>query len=214
MKNILLIGCGRFGQRIAKKLNDMDAQVMAVDRSEERVAATAPFVTNAIVGDATDTGFLKTLGIRNFDACVVAVGDDVLSSIEITSLLKDMGAARVVSRASKNLQEQLLLRNGADEVVFPEKQMASWTAVRVGSDHIFDYLKLDDNFAIFEIQVPDAWVSHTIGELNVRKRYHVNIMAVKSGDSMEISVGNDYYFTSGDVMFVVGTDKDIQKCFE
>ena len=93
MKNILLIGCGRFGQRIAKKLNDMDAQVMAVDRSEERVAATAPFVTNAIVGDATDTGFLKTLGIRNFDACVVAVGDDVLSSIEIASLLKDMGAA-------------------------------------------------------------------------------------------------------------------------
>jgi trk system potassium uptake protein TrkA len=213
MKTILMIGCGRFGFRIAKRLNDMNVQVMAVDNNEERVSAAAPYVTNAIVGDSTDPEFLKTLGVANFDGCVVAIGDDVLASIETTSLLKDLGAAKVISRASKDTQERLLLRNGADEIVYPEKQMANWTAMRVGSDNIFDYLELTDEYAIFEVLVPGSWVGKTIGELDVRKKYNINIMAVKDGDNMEIAVGTEFFLEEGQTMLVLASQKDIQRCF-
>ena len=138
MKTILIIGLGRFGQHIAKKLNDMNHQVMAVDQNEERVNTALPFVTNAQIGDSTNEEFLQSLGIRNFDSCIVAIGDDFQNSLETVSLLKELGAKKVVARASTEVQEKFLLRNGADEVVFPEKQLASWTAIRCTSEHILD----------------------------------------------------------------------------
>ena len=138
MKTVLLIGLGRFGRHIAMKLNHLNHQVMAVDSDEERVNAVLPYVTNAQIGDSTSEEFLSSLGIRNFDVCIVAIGDNFQNSLETASLLKELGAAKVIARASTGVQEKFLLRNGADEVVYPEKQLASWTAIRCSSEHILD----------------------------------------------------------------------------
>ena len=142
MKSILLIGLGRFGRHIAQKLNDLNYQVMAVDNNEERVNRNLSIVTNAQIGDSTDADFLSSLGIRNYDVCIVAIGDNFQNSLETASLLKELGAKKVIARASRGVQEKFLLRNGADEVVYPEKQLAAWTAIRCTSEHILDYIEL------------------------------------------------------------------------
>ena len=138
MKTVLLIGLGRFGRHIAMKMNELHHQVMAVDKNEERVEALLPYVTNAQIGDSTNEEFLKSLGVRNFDLCIVTIGSDFQSSLETTSLLKELGAKLVVSRASRDIHAKFLLRNGADEVLYPERQLASWAAIRYTSDHIAD----------------------------------------------------------------------------
>ena len=143
MKSILLIGLGRFGKHIALHLNHLGHQVMAVDTSEERVEAVLPLVTNAQIGDSTNADFLESLGVRNYDVCIVAIGNNFQSSLETTSLLSELGARFVVSRAATDVQEKFLLRNGANEVVYPEKQLAKWTAIRYSADHILDYIELD-----------------------------------------------------------------------
>ena len=149
MKSILLIGLGRFGKHIALHLNHLGHQVMAVDTSEERVEAVLPLVTNAQIGDSTNADFLESLGVRNYDVCIVAIGNNFQSSLETTSLLSELGARFVVSRAATDVQEKFLLRNGANEVVYPEKQLAKWTAIRYSADHILDYIELDENHAMF-----------------------------------------------------------------
>ena len=138
MKSILLIGLGRFGKHIAMHLNHLGHQVMAVDTSEERVEDVLPIVTNAQIGDSTNADFLESLGVRNYDVCIVAIGNNFQSSLETTSLLSELGARFVVSRAATDVQEKFLLRNGANEVVYPEKQLAKWTAIRYSADHILD----------------------------------------------------------------------------
>ena len=213
MRTVLLIGVGRFGLRIAMRLAEMKVEVMAVDKNEERVKAAVPYVTSGVVGDSTSEEFLKTIGVRNFDECVVAIGDDVLASIETTCQLKELGAKRIIARASKDIHERLLLRNGADEIVFPEKQMANWTALRCGTENIFDYLELNDEYAGFDVKVPDAWCGKSIGQLDIRRRYGLNIMAVKRGSDMEIAVGTDYVLEPGETMLVLGRQSDVQKCF-
>ena len=213
MRTVLLIGVGRFGLRIAMRLAEMKVEVMAVDKNEERVKAAVPYVTSGVVGDSTSEEFLKTIGVRNFDECVVAIGDDVLASIETTCQLKELGAKRVIARASKDIHERLLLRNGADEIVFPEKQMANWTALRCGTENIFDYLELNDEYAVFDVKVPDAWCGKSIGQLDIRRRYGLNVMAVKRGSDMEIAVGTDYVLEPGETMLVLGRQDDVRKCF-
>lgn len=214
MKTILLIGLGRFGRHIAMKLNELNHQVMAVDKNEERVNAVLPFVTNAQIGDSTSEEFLADLGVRNFDVCIVAIGDDFQSSLETASLLKELGAQKVVARASRDVQAKFLLRNGADEVVYPEKQMAYWTAIRYSSDHVFDYIALGDDHAIFEVEVPDNWVGKTIGQLDVRKRFHVNIMAIKQDGRFSMTVIEpDTCLPIHSTLLVMGTQRDIQRCF-
>ncbi len=214
MKTILLIGLGRFGRHIATKLNELNHQVMAVDKNEERVNAVLPFVTNAQIGDSTSEEFLANLGVRNFDVCFVAIGDNFQSSLETASLLKELGAKKVVARASQDVQAKFLLRNGADEVVYPEKQMAVWTAIRYSSDHIFDYISLGDNHAIFEVEVPDSWVGKTIGQLDVRKRFHVSIMAIKQDGKFSMTVIEpDTCLPIHSTLLVMGTQHDIQRCF-
>ena len=213
MRTVLLIGVGRFGLRIAMRLAEMKVEVMAVDKNEERVKAAVPYVTSGVVGDSTSEEFLKTIGVRNFDECVVAIGDDVLASIETTCQLKELGAKRVIACASKDIHERLLLRNGADEIVFPEKQMANWTALRCGTENIFDYLELNDEYAVFDVKVPDAWCGKSIGQLDIRRRYRLNVMAVKRGSDMEIAVGTDYVLEPGETMLVLGRQDDVRKCF-
>lgn len=213
MKSILLIGLGRFGKHIAIKLNELGHQVMAVDKKEDRVEVVLPYVTNAQIGDSTNEEFLKSLGVRNFDVCIVAIGDDFQSSLETTSLLKELGGQLVVARATRDVHKKFLLRNGADEVVYPEKQLASWTAIRYSSDHIFDYIELSEEYAIFEVSIPDMWIGKTIGQLDIRKKYSINIMGIKTDGKIDFMIVPDYRLLQGQTMMVLGNYKDVQKCF-
>lgn len=175
--------------------------------------AVLPYVTNAQIGDATNKEFLESLGVRNFDVCIVAIGDNFQSSLEATSLLEELGARMVVSRAARDVHAKFLLRNGANEVVYPERQLADWTAIRYSSDHILDYIQLDEEHAIFEISIPDNWVGKTVGQLDIRNRHNINIMALKHEGIMDLSVNSDTRFSQGDSMLVLGDLRSIQKCF-
>ena len=213
MKSILLIGLGRFGRHIAIKLDELNHQVMAVDDNESRVEAVLPYVRNAQIGDATNEDFIRSLGVRNFDVCIVAIGDNFQSSLETTSLLKELGAKMVVSRAARDVHAKFLLRNGADEVVYPEKQLASWTAIRYSADHIFDYVELDEEHGIFEISIPDAWIGKTVGELDIRKKYNVNIMALRCNGVLDMNIASETLLGDDQTMLVLGNIKNIQKQF-
>lgn len=213
MKSVLLIGLGRFGRHIARKLDEFNHQVMAIDIKEERVNAVLPYVTNAQIGDSTNEEFLESMGVRNFDVCIVAIGDNFQSSLETTSLLKELGAKMVVSRAARDVHAKFLLRNGADEVVYPEKQLATWTAIRYSADHILDYIELDEEHAIFEIMIPKDWAGKTIGQLDIRNNHNINIMAFKHNGVMNLSIKSDMKIPEDDTMLVLGSIRDIQKCF-
>lgn len=213
MKSILLIGLGRFGKHVAMHLHQLGHQVMAVDHVEERVEAVLPFVTSAQIGDSTNQAFLESLGIRNFDVCIVAIGNDFQSSLETTSLLKELGGKLVVARAARDVQEKFLLRNGADEVVYPEKQLAKWTAIRYSADHILDYMELDKDHAMFEIPVPENWAGRSIGQIDIRKKYKINIMALKQNGKLELTLSPDTVLEADQTMLVLGRNRDLQKCF-
>ena len=213
MKSILLIGLGRFGKHIAVKLHELHHEVMAIDKDEERVNEILPYVTNAQIGDSMKAEFLRSLGVSNYDVCIVAIGNDFQGSLETTSLLKELGAKKVVSRAARDVQAKFLLRNGADEIVYPEKQLANWTAIRYSSDHIFDYIELSEEYAIFEIEVPKNWIGKTIIEIDIRRKYNINIMAMKRNGKLEMTITPDTKLCEDMPLLVLGKHKDIQRCF-
>lgn len=214
MKSILLIGINHFGTMIARQLHELGHQVLAVDRDEARINAILPLVTDAQIGDSTNETFLRSLGINNFDVCIVTIGSDFQSSLETTSLLKELGGRLVVSRADREVQAKFLLRNGADEVINPEKQVAEWAAIRYASNHILDYINLDDDHAIYEVVVPKDWVGKTIGQIDIRKRYGINIMAIKNNGKMNLSVTPETILNENKTMLVLGERKSMQKCFK
>ena len=213
MKSILLIGLGRFGKHVAMKLHELKHEVMAIDKNEQRVQDVLGYVTNAQIGDSRNEAFLESLGVGNYDVCICCIGNDFQSSLETTALLKDLGARLVVSRAARDIQAKFLLRNGADEIVYPEKQLANWTAIRYSSDHILDYIELDDGYAIFEVEIPKEWVGRTVGDIDIRRKYNINILAVKRDGKLDVTVNPDTCFTDRDAMLVLGSNKDIHKCF-
>lgn len=213
MKSILLIGLGRFGRHIAMKLDELNHEVMAVDNNEDRVNAILPYVTNAQIGDATNQGFMESLGVNNFDVCIVAIGDNFQNSLEATSLLSELGARQVVSRAARDVHAKFLLKNGANEVIYPEKQMAQWAAIRYSADHILDYIELDKDHAIFEISIPESWIGKTVGQLDIRNKHNINIMAFKYQGELNMNIKSDTLIPSGHSMLVLGDIKNIQKCF-
>lgn len=214
MKNVLLIGLGRFGRTIAEELYNLGHQVMAVDKSETAVNDVLPFVTSAQIGDSTNKEFLEGLGIDNYDVCIVTIKLNFQSSLETTALLKDMGAQYVVSRAASDFHAKFLLRNGADKVVFPEKQMAKWTAVRYTSNHMLDYVELDENHSIFELNIPEHWIGKTVSQLDIRKKYNINILGLMVNGKLSASINPDTVFTSDTPVLVLGNYKDVQKCFK
>ena len=213
MKSVLLIGLGNFGKHIALQLNQHGHQVMAVDHNEERVNDAIDIVTNAQIGDSTNVEFLRSLGIDNYDVCIVAIGGDFQSSLETTCSLKELGAKMVVSRAERDGQAKFLLRNGADEVVYPEKQVAKWAAIRYSSDHILDYIELDETHSIFEVTIPKSWVGKTVLELDVRRKYNINIIGVKQSGKTNVTVTSDTLLSDNQTLLVIGEDKALQKCF-
>lgn len=213
MKSILLIGLGRFGKHIAIKLSELGHQVMAIDKDEKRVNDVLPYVTSAQIGDSTDEMFLSSLGINNYDVCIVGIGENFQSSLETTSLLKEKGAKMVVSRASRDSHANFLLKNGADEIVYPEKQLANWTAIRYSADHILDYIELDDNHGIFEISVPPNWCGKSIAQLDIRKAYNINIMGIRKNGTLHLNVTPDTILLEEETMLVLGTYKEMHKYF-
>ena len=213
MKSILLIGVGRFGRHIAAQLAQMGHQVMAVDTNEERINEVMPFVTNAQIGDSTNAAFLRSLGVGNFDVCMVTISGNFQNSLETTSLLKELGAKCVVSRAERDVQAKFLLRNGADHVVYPEKQVAKWAAIRYTADHIFDYIEIDEQHAIFEVEVPEGWVGKSIGELDIRRKFGINILGIKHSGKTDVSITPDTVLSGEITILAVGEYKALQKCF-
>ena len=213
MKSVLLIGLGRFGKFIAMKLHTMGHQVMAVDTSEDRINDVLPFVTNAQIGDSTNADFLRTLGIGNYDVCIVTISGNFQNSLETTSLLKELGAKCVVSRAERDVQAKFLLRNGADHVVYPEKQVAKWAAIRYSSNHIFDYVEIDDQHAIFEVEIPEGWIGKSVGELDIRRKYGINILGIKRSGKTDVSITPDTVLSGETTILALGEYKTLQKCF-
>ena len=213
MKSVLLIGLGRFGRGVAEKLNELHHQVLAVDKSEEKVNEILPLVTDAQIGDAASETFLRSLGVANFDVCIVTIGEDFQSSLETTSLLKELGAKKVVSRASREVHKKFLLRNGADDVVYPEGQLAAWTAIRHTTEHVLDYIALDSEYAIYDLSVPAEWHGKTVGGLDIRRKYNLNILAVRGDGQPSMVVTGDTMLQENQTILVLGKWKDVQKCF-
>ena len=213
MKNILLIGLGRFGRHIAQELHHLGHMVLAVDRNEDRLNRALPFLTNAQIGDSTNEAFMSSLGVRDFDVCIVTISHDFQNSLETTSLLKELGAKFVVSRSERDVQAKFLLRNGADQVVYPEEQMAKWTAIRYTADHILDYIEVDDSHAIFEVEMPDSWTGKTVGQLDIRKKYSINIAAIRRNGVINVNVTPETVLSKDMSMLVLGEYKALQKYF-
>ena len=214
MKSILLVGVNNFGSMLARQLYVLGHQVLAVDRNEDRINSVLPFVTDAQIGDSTKEAFLRSLGVNNFDVCIVTIGSDFQSSLETTSLLKELGGKLVVSRADREVQAKFLLSNGADEVINPEKQIAEWAAIRYTSNHILDYIRLDDSHAMYEVSVPREWIGKSIGQIDIRKRYEISIMAVRKDGKMNLSVTPETILYGDMTMLVLGSRRAMQKCFK
>lgn len=212
MKSVLIIGVGQFGSHIAMRMSELRCEVMAVDMDENRINDILPYVTNARIGDSTNEEFMRSLGVRNYDVCIVALGGLFQTSLETTSLLKELGAEKVISRATNDIQMKFLLRNGADEVVYPEKQMAMRIATKYASDSILDFVQLDSNYSIYELKVPKEWKGKTISQIDIRRKYRVNILTIKRENTVCIP-SPDTKIEVDDIAFVIGEIKDIQKCF-
>lgn len=211
MKSILIIGLGRFGRHMAQKFSEQGNDILAVDTDEDRVNAVLPFVTDAQIGDATNEMFVESLGVANFDLCVVAIGDNFQSSLETTSLLKDMGAKFVLSRASRDVHAKFLLRNGADEVVYTEKETAERLAVKYGNDSVFDYIEINEDYSIYEIGVPASWVGKSILDKKVRTKYNISILATKRGKEIYPLPHPDHVFSETESLMILGRNEDVKR---
>ncbi len=211
MKSILIIGLGHFGTHLCMNLSKLDNEIMIVDQHEERLEDLLPYVISAKIGDCTNIKVLESLGISNFDLCIVCIGSNFQSSLEITSLLKDLGAKRIVSKANRDIHAKFLQRNGADEVIFPDRDVATKLAVRLSADNVFDYINLADGYSIYEITPRPEWIGKTVLELNFRAKYQLSIIGVKYGDHTRILPGADYTFKTEEHLMVIGLQKDIEK---
>ena len=214
MKSVLVVGVGRFGRRMIGELNDVGYEVMAIEREESRVNEILPLVTDAQIGDATNKAFLQTLGVSDYDVCFVTISADFQSSLVSSSLLKDLGAKLVVSRAASDIHKEFLLRNGADDVFFPAKQVADWAVMRYAADHVLDYITLDSEYAIYDLTVPEEWDRKTVASLDIRRKYNLNILAVRGNGLSNMVVSGETVLQTNQTILVLGKWKDVQKCFK
>lgn len=209
MKSVLVIGLGRFGRHLATRMQEMGNDVMVVDRDPELVELMAGHITDCTIGDCTNEAVVASLGVENFDLCFVTIGEDFQSSLVITSLLKRHGAKCVISKTTQDIQEELLKQIGASEVVYPEREIAERVAVRYNADNVFDFIPLTEDVAMYEIKTPRAWVGDTIVGVDVRKKYNVNIIAIKKGDTILATPGPNYVFTADEHIMVMGRSGDV-----
>lgn len=209
MKNFLVIGMGRFGQHLSRKLTELGNDVMIVDENEEIINSMASEVALAKIADCKNEEVLKSLSVEEFDMCFVCIGSDFQSSLEVTSLLKDLGAKTVISKASTKIQEKFLLRNGADAVVYPEKDLAYKLAVQYSGRNVYDYYKLSDQIAVYETAVPKTWIGKTLPEIDVRRVHGINVLAVRVGSDLRLA-DLQHRFAETDHVLVLGTDEQIR----
>ncbi len=223
-KTVLVSGSGNVAQYAAQKAMRLGAKVVTFSDSngfihdpegmdEEKINEVLPYVTNALIGDSTNREFLQSLGIRNFDVCIVAIGDSFQNSLETVWQLKELGAKKVIARASRGMQEKFLFRIGADQVVYPEKDLAAWTAIRCTSDHIKDYMELDDDYSIVEITIPESWHGKTILQLDIRKKYGINVLGVRQNGHLNMNISPDRVLNIHEEVLVLGEQRQLQKCF-
>lgn len=211
MKSILIIGMGIIGQYLAEKMQQMGNDVMVVDKDEGLLQKLSPQFPDSFVGDGTMEGVLRSLGVNNFDYCFVAVGDDFYAALEITSILKELGAPYVITQAKRKRQAEFLKKIGADEVFFPEAEIAEKLAVRYNATNIFDYTELTSEYSIFEIPIIPEWAGKSIEEVDVRRTYNVNIIAVKNENVLNPVSGGAYTFQEKDHIVVIGKSSDVFK---
>lgn len=200
---------GKFGQTLGEKLINMGDEVMIVDKDEDVINTLAPKYTNALIANCMNADNLQAMDIPSFNVCVVAIGDDFQSSLEITSILKDLGAKWVVSRADTDIQRKFLFRVGADEVVYPNRDIAEKLAVKLNSENVYDYIEVDSQYSIFEIAVPAKWNGKTLVEANPRGKYGLNVLLIKKGRNIVPSPGPNYVFEDGDHILVFGNTEKI-----
>ncbi len=210
MKSILVIGLGRFGRHMAQKFIEEGNEVLAVESNEVRADEALSIVPNIQIGDATSENFIRSLGVNHFDICVVAIGDNFQSALEITVLLKDLGAGFILARASRDVHKKLLLRNGADHVVYAEREMAERLAIKYGAKNIFDYIELTPEYAIYEIPVPASWRGKSILEQNVRSKYHISILATKSNGILYPLPHPEHIFSADETLMVLSNHENIR----
>ena len=211
MRSILVIGMGTLGVHLATKMQELGNDVMIVDIDEERIQELSPNFNNSFVGDCTNEGVLRSLGVNNFDYCFVAIGESSYASLEITSLLKELGAQYVISKASRTRHAEFLKKIGADEVFFPEREIAEKLAVRYSAKNVFDYIELSSEYSIYEIPVLREWIGKSIKELNIRNRYNINIIAIKKNDVLFPVANVEHVFVSGEHIVVIGTSSEVFK---
>ena len=211
MKSILIIGMGRFGRHLCKNLSQLGNQVMIVDEKEENLEEMIPYVVSAKIGDCTNESVLKSLGISNFDLCFVCIGTNFQSSLEITSLVKELGGRHVVSKANRDIHAKFLLRNGADEVIYPDRDIAEKLAVRYSANHVFDYIELTEEYSIYEIPPLSQWTGKTIKELDIRNRYGIHILGTKVNGKARLMPGASYVICPEEHLMVIGKKEDVDR---
>lgn len=209
MKSILIIGMGRFGRHLCRNLTDLGNQVMIVDEKEENLEELLPYVISAKIGDCTNEAVLKSLGIANFDICFICIGTNFQSSLEITSLVKELGGRYVVSKANRDIHAKFLLRNGADEVIYPDRDIAEKLAVRYSANHVFDYVELTEEYSIYEIPPLPSWVGKSIRELDIRNQYHISILGTKENGRAKLMPGAAYVIRDDEHLMVIGKKADV-----
>ena len=213
MKNVLIIGVARFGYHIAQELSKLNTEILAVDLNEEHLQKVDRFASKTLIGDGSDLDFLKGIGINTFDECIVTIGDDFQASLETVYNLKELGAKKVTARASKEAQKNLLLKIGADLVVYPEKQLARWTALHCGTSTVYDFMDLDNNYGVYEVSTPKDWVGKTLAELDLRKKHNINIIGVKMANKMRMVLGPNFVLKENENLVVVASEEDANKLF-
>lgn len=216
MKSFLVIGLGRFGAAVAQELSALGQEVLALDIDAENVQHIADQVTQAIQGDAQDEAVLRSVGARNFDCCVVAVGADMEASILITVMLKEMGAKYIVAKAMTPIHARVLERVGADRVVLPEIDMGQRLAQRLARTNVVDYIGVSDEFSIVEIHPPKSWVGNSLGKLGVRAKHQINVLAIRHGEGGQVDVNPqpDKVIGPDDLLIVIGTNEQVNSVVE
>ena len=202
---------GSFGHHLCRSLSQQKCEVMIVDRAGEALEDMLPYVVSAKVGDCTNEEVLRSFSVESFDACFVCVGNNVLASLQITSLLKELGAKKVFSKADEDMQAKFLLRNGADEIIYPELEVATSIAVSESSDSIFDCIRLTADYSIYELQPLKRWLGKSLKDLNFRAKYNLTVIAVKKGGVIRPNLHPDYVFKEEEHLLVLGRSEDIQR---
>lgn len=211
MKSILIIGMGTLGRHLAFRMVEEKNDVMIVDKNEDRIDELSHHFSDAIIGDCTKDGVLRSLGINNFDYCFVTVGEDFYAALEITAILKELGAKFVIVKAKKDRQADFLKKIGADEVFYPEEDMAESLAIKYSSNNILGYVPITEDYSVYEIPISSSWVGRTLKELDIRKKHKVNVIAIKQGNHMNPLIDGEYIFKEEDHMVVIGREADASK---